>query len=391
MQIRFHDLRVLLAKWRAEDAQVADAADLANIARIRWFAPVGAFFSLLSAAVFAYSFFANMAAGTSAWRWGWGSLLLELLMGLGLIGVAWIAHRQPATGRTWSMRYLPECIAVLSMAYAVAFIYSEQWAKSSITSYIYMCLLLAVTLLLRPGFTLGLYGLSLLAFGWVVNQNASSPHEWLSNCMDGLTTCIMGCSVSIYLWRRTASFYLQHMALEQAHKELQDKQRELQRLTRTDGLTGLFNRKTFAELTQQELQRAQRQSSATAILVMDLDYFKKVNDTYGHPAGDAVLKHAANMASSAVRSTDLVARLGGEEFIVLLPATTVEAARRLAEKIRAKIEAHPAQWKDQAIPITVSIGSAGTSAAEKLDFDALYHSADKALYLAKQRGRNRVI
>ena len=124
---------------------------------------------------------------------------------------------------------------------------------------------------------------------------------------------------------------------------------------------------------------------------MDLDHFKKVNDTWGHPAGDAVLRHVATLTHRTVRSTDLVGRLGGEEYIILLPGTSLEAARKLAEKLRIQIEASQVAWESTSIRVTVSMGLAGTTADEKRDFDTLYTEAVKALYLAKQRGRNRVV
>jgi diguanylate cyclase (GGDEF)-like protein len=192
------------------------------------------------------------------------------------------------------------------------------------------------------------------------------------------------------LWRNFTTIQMQQDQLDRANSELQIKQRDLERLTRLDGLTGLFNRRTFVELSRQELMRGQRQGSATAILLFDLDHFKRINDTWGHPAGDAVLRNVATVAARAVRGTDLLGRLGGEEFIVLLPSTSIEAARKLAEKIRAHLQANPAAWEGHSIAATASIGVAGTTAAQKRDFDSLYHEADKALYLAKTRGRNRV-
>jgi diguanylate cyclase (GGDEF)-like protein len=193
------------------------------------------------------------------------------------------------------------------------------------------------------------------------------------------------------LWRNFTTIYLQQEQLDKINLDLQNKQRELLRLTRLDGLTGLYNRSTFVEVSRQELARAQRQTSNTTILLLDLDFFKHVNDTWGHPAGDAVLKNVAFIANNTVRATDLVGRLGGEEFIVLLPNTSLEAARGLAEKLRANIERHPTPWESGVIKTTISIGLASTTAAEKLDFDLLYTAADKALYLAKERGRNQVV
>ena len=116
-----------------------------------------------------------------------------------------------------------------------------------------------------------------------------------------------------------------------------------------------------------------------------------MKDTAGHTAGDFVLKNVGVVANSTVRASDLVGRWGGEEFIILLPNTSLEAARRLAEKLRANLEHSSVVWEKSAIHTTVSIGVASTSAAENLDFDHLYTVADKALYIAKEKGRNRVI
>ncbi|MDZ7938814.1 MAG: GGDEF domain-containing protein [Rhodoferax sp.] len=223
--------------------------------------------------------------------------------------------------------------------------------------------------------------------GWTQVQ----PELVLSNRLNGFAACVLGCLCSFFVWRQYCTITLQQRQLEKANTELGQKQRDLERLTRQDGLTGLFNRNTFVELTRQELQRAQRQHHATTILLLDLDHFKKVNDTWGHPAGDAVLRHVASLTQRTVRSTDLVGRLGGEEFIILLPATSVDAARRLAEKLRSQIEASQVEWEGTSIRVTVSMGLAGVPADEKRDFESLYTDADKALYLAKQRGRNCVV
>jgi diguanylate cyclase (GGDEF)-like protein len=243
----------------------------------------------------------------------------------------------------------------------------------------------------RPSFAGGLYGVSYAAFFYAIGLTQGNAQILLSNRLNGIAACVMGWALSVLLWRKFATITLQQEQLVKANVELQQKQRELERLTRLDGLTGLFNRNTFVELTRQELVRAQRQGSATAILLLDLDHFKRVNDTWGHPAGDAVLRNVANVVNRSVRSTDLVGRLGGEEFIVLLPATSAEFARKIAEKIRMRIEVTPTPWEPNPIGATASIGLAGTTALEKRDFESLYNEADKALYIAKTRGRNRVV
>ena len=157
-----------------------------------------------------------------------------------------------------------------------------------------------------------------------------------------------------------------------------------------DALTGLFNRRHFAAEATAELARAHRTHSPSSILIADIDFFKKVNDQYGHPAGDQVLKEVANVLASNVRATDVVARLGGEEFIVLMPHTTRDGAMALAEKLRSSMDKHPMQVEAQTLAVTVSVGVSELAADQDGSFEDLYIAADTALYAAKSHGRNRV-
>jgi diguanylate cyclase (GGDEF)-like protein len=266
----------------------------------------------------------------------------------------------------------------------------DQWVTPAITPYLICCMISGVAIYLRPVPSACVYLLSFAAFYYGIGLTQENAAQLLSNRLNGGAAAVLGWVLSVVIWRKFATITLQQEQLAKANSELQEKQRELERLTRLDGLTGLFNRNTFVELSRRELERAQRQGSSTAILILDLDHFKRINDTWGHPAGDAVLRHVASVAVGAVRSTDLVGRLGGEEFIVLLPCTSTEAARKLAEKLRAKLQASPVMWQADSLQVTASIGLAATTAIEKRDFEALYNAADKALYLAKTRGRNRV-
>jgi len=200
----------------------------------------------------------------------------------------------------------------------------------------------------------------------------------------------LGWGLAALLWRQRTSWKRRQEQLEHANAELLRKQQELQHLTRLDGLTGLYNRNTFVELTHRELARARRQSCDATLLLLDMDHFRSINETWGHPAGDAVLRKFALVANNSVRVTDLVGRLGGEEFIILLPNTPLEAGRWLAEKLRANLEQNPTAWHEGSIHSTVSIGVASTATDQYYDFDHLYSQADLALYRAKNTGRNRV-
>ena len=156
-----------------------------------------------------------------------------------------------------------------------------------------------------------------------------------------------------------------------------------------DALTGIWNRRAVFDLLQRELERATRSLSATGLLMLDLDHFKEVNDTYGHLAGDAVLREAAARVIQVVRSYDLVGRHGGEEFLVVLPGCDSNQVLQSAERVRATIEATPIIVGRFAIRVTVSVGA--TSATSGTSEKELLGIADAALYQAKNAGRNRTV
>lgn len=166
-------------------------------------------------------------------------------------------------------------------------------------------------------------------------------------------------------------------------------ERRLTHLATTDALTGLANRRHFIEQMTLALARQKRHETPTALLMIDLDWFKNVNDRYGHAIGDTVLKHASAVMASSLRRIDLLGRLGGEEFAILLPDTEADGAHEFAERLRQQIISQPAHAGPDAIPITLSIGVTPFTARDE-DIDAILARADRALYRAKDNGRNRV-
>lgn len=170
-------------------------------------------------------------------------------------------------------------------------------------------------------------------------------------------------------------------------KEANDKLREL---ASRDGLTGLYNHRFFQEALERETARARRYGRPFSLVLFDIDYFKKINDTYGHPSGDIVLTCLSRAVESLARNNDVVARYGGEEFAIVLSETDIEGATILAERIRRAIENLEILAQGIKIKVTVSLGvtgyKQGASIAEKADTLAL---ADKALYISKQSGRNK--
>lgn len=165
---------------------------------------------------------------------------------------------------------------------------------------------------------------------------------------------------------------------------------ELERLATTDGLTGLCNRRHFMTLAEREWERARRYGRPLAFLMIDLDRFKKVNDTFGHQVGDAMIVHVAGLARDNKRDCDVLARIGGEEFALLLPETDLDQARTVAERLRRAVTATPLAAAARPISATVSIGVAVVTETIN-DISDLMKAADQALYDAKRAGRDRVI
>lgn len=172
--------------------------------------------------------------------------------------------------------------------------------------------------------------------------------------------------------------------------ELHDLKEQLQQLSITDSLTGLFNRRHFFALAEKEVARTRRHKLAMALMIIDIDHFKRVNDQYGHPVGDCVLREVGQIMQSMVRLEDTLARVGGEEFAILLPSTQATDAHALAERLREQIAAATqAACMGTALSVTVSIGLAHLQATDTR-FDGLYTRADQMLYQAKHDGRDRL-
>jgi len=211
---------------------------------------------------------------------------------------------------------------------------------------------------------------------------------------------ILQSKVNIFL-----ELYQQKMALEELTRNLEQTVRELETgkgiieeknrllndLSIRDGLTGLYNHRHMEIVSKQEFVRAARYQTDLSCLLMDLDYFKKVNDTFGHAFGDVVLKEFSLRVKQNLRSADLAFRYGGEEFMVLLPHTGMNGARQTAEKLRAYCDANPFTDEATSTIVTVSIGLASIKKSRPQSAGELIAYADKALYRAKAEGRNRVV
>jgi len=174
-------------------------------------------------------------------------------------------------------------------------------------------------------------------------------------------------------------------------KELMETNKRLERLSITDGLTQLFNHRYFQDEFARAFEESARYERPLSLAMADIDFFKKVNDSYGHAVGDDVLRGIARCFQESSRSTDLVARYGGEEFAVMMPETDADAAFRFAEKLRSRIEAQPIETQGGPLRVTVSVGVATVPHPSIHAAKELIVAADNALYRAKEAGRNQVM
>lgn len=218
--------------------------------------------------------------------------------------------------------------------------------------------------------------LSLAAIWW---GNPHNPQPYSGNAMSTLSVALVYLAVFFHVYANRSVSYFKRM------REAND---QLLFLAHHDALTGLLNARAYAEQAERLLDGARRQGAPCAVLFVDLDHFKRVNDEHGHAAGDAVLRGVAQTLAVHIRASDLLGRVGGEEFSVLLPYTELAAALLVAENLRVAVEALMPDIGHKCLRVTASIGVAAERGTGS--FQTIQHAADEAMYLAKARGRNRV-
>ncbi len=234
-----------------------------------------------------------------------------------------------------------------------------------------------------------LVGLFLFAFIFLVRRHLIHPLQRIDHALSNLSA---DQPAPHFPTSRMLEIQAVEEGIREHHVLLQqneESRRGLEALANKDGLTGLMNRRHFMQTAELELQRAQRYRRPVTVAMADLDYFKKLNDTYGHAAGDTVLRAFAEQVRETLRQSDLVCRYGGEEFAFLFPEISPDETARLAERLRVACAAHAVPLSDgRSVTATVSIGLADAS---ECPIELALKHADEALYEAKRLGRNRVV
>ena len=278
-----------------------------------------------------------------------------------------------------ALRFAAGCVAILVIEFSVLAIWSRLAGGYAAGLPGYMYIYMVVPLVMLP-FSFRESASVLLLIGAVPNLQV------LVGMAPGFPTLAFNALV----WPACAlALFAQH-EFDRLFRRVFESQCELAEMAHRDPLTGLGNRRDFMERGGAACQTARRYGRELCVLMIDIDHFKAVNDRYGHAAGDDVLRHLAVTLQLVLRGADICARIGGEEFAVLLPEADVQAAREVAERIRRAVEATrvPSEQAPEPLQVTVSIGVAPFKAQSSLE--ATLARADRALYRAKRDGRNRV-
>ena len=313
-----------------------------------------------------------------------GMLLFFTLLAL----AAWWLEPRPHWQR---LRQACVSIGILGTLGFAALISSiDQLVTSNITPLLVGCTLVALVFLHRPLSALLLFAGTLGLFLWGIGQTQSDPALLLSNRVNGLSICAIALALAWSQWRHFAKIQSQQQRLESQQQLLEQQNARLSYLAEHDPLTGLLNRRAFGEIVNHELLRAERNGQPLCLLMLDLDHFKQINDQYGHPVGDSVIRQTASLLASQVRASDSLARIGGEEFVLLLPECDLQQGRQIAELLRQRVEQQLRRVDGLELGLTVSIGLAAIPARHICTYASLYAASDRALYQAKHKGRNRV-
>lgn len=227
----------------------------------------------------------------------------------------------------------------------------------------------------RPG-----WSITVATMAWLVVCNAFMPHPYSGNAMATAMTSMLYLGVFFHVYGdRSISYFVR----------MRDFNRQLEDMASRDMLTGTLNARAYYQACEQHIQVAHRSGQGYAVLFVDLDHFKRINDTHGHAAGDAVLQAVARCLQSHIRQSDTLGRIGGEEFSIFLPNTSAEGACQLAESLRQAIERLEPECGQGRLRVTASIGVAQNRTPQE-PMRAIQHRADAAMYQAKAQGRNRV-
>ncbi|NLL82132.1 MAG: GGDEF domain-containing protein [Tissierellia bacterium] len=369
------------------DRQIIDEIFLININRVFYLSIVSIIIRLFSIVTFLNKV-PTEYNNDNIWRAG--LVLTHSIYLVLLIVLAILSYKQRNDTQVSMMTIGTQYIAImLILLIGVVITSIDQLVTPSTTPFTIACIAIGAIFIIKPLHSLLMFLIAYIMFYFAMGIVLTDLSILLSNRVNGLTSVSLGFFLSFILWKsNVTNLQLKERILLQ-QKELEDKNKELQHIATYDSLTELVNRRCFEEQVSNVMLSIERHGGEACLLLIDVDDFKTINDKYGHPIGDKVLQRLASIMKSQLRRIDIVSRIGGDEFAIILVNTDIKAAKLVGEKLKNSIEKDTLIIDEQEINMTVCIGI--TSIDNKTDsYEEAYKYADKALYMAKTMGKNQV-
>jgi diguanylate cyclase len=364
---------------------------ITNIERICFMMPILVLMHLVHVVIFLA---ALIDEGVDVWdithQWRMGLIWTHGFMALAGVGggLTALIIRKKNLENSLPGRVFVTATAFSYLLFGAVLCIIDQLVTGAISPYLVTSVAVALIIIMPPNISALLYLAVYLVFYFALPLTQMNSEILLSVRVNGISAAGIGLGVAVTIWRSKSVNLFQGMIIETHTREIVEKNRQLEYMAGTDMLTGLYNRMRFTEFMEREISRIRRTGGEACLIILDLDHFKTVNDKFGHPSGDMVLKLIAGAIIKQLRSTDILARFGGEEFAVLLPDTSIGGGLKAAEKIRHAIQRCSFPGLMENYHVTASCGLARLGNATS--FDMVYQEADEALYRAKNSGRNRI-
>ncbi|MFO7636303.1 MAG: GGDEF domain-containing protein [Clostridia bacterium] len=379
-------LHQILLKALPENTEVAESALPLNIRRLHAVSIAGFPVSLIYVLIFSF-FPPEQTSGEQLWQ----TLILFAHAGFALCMLllfiaSSILRKKPVyiTG----IRIVQGISLSIILLMGILLSGIDQLVTTNITPFIIVCTVAGIIFLLPPVVSLPVFSLSYLAFFLTLGFFSSEPTVLSSNLINGFTAVGIGFVLSVIGWGNHVRNHRQREQIMSQQKDLEIKNNLLSYLASSDCMTGLLNRREFETKAQLVSEAMKEKGGASCLIITDIDDFKDINTTHGHPGGDEVIIEASKVLSAVLRGTDILGRWGGEEFIILLPDTTMDRGKFIAERLRKAMEDKVFFINKNSVRITASFGI--TLYPGDATFDSCYNKADQALFKAKDNGKNRV-
>jgi diguanylate cyclase (GGDEF)-like protein len=357
---------------------VLDECSLINVKRAYYLSMIAIPMRVLDIIMFSSS-------STSLLRtWKQGILICHSVLFVFYSGVFLITlrlkNRVDTNAAIYALQYI---VTITIMLSGIVIVTIDQLVTTNITPLLIASIVVGAIFLIRPLVSTIIYLASYLCYYYLISLTIVEHQVLLSNRVNGVTAFALGLFLSVMTWQYN------YISITQKRR-IKKQQEQLERMAYYDSLTGLCNMHFFNRMIKKEISSAQRYQHETVIMILDIDEFKNINDTYGHLVGDQILKQLSQLLISNVREADMVFRYGGEEFIILAPNTTLEEGFVLAEKLRKLIAEKEFKADSATTHLTASLGLSLLNTDKDRGVEITLSNADKALYLAKKQGKNRV-